>query len=120
MARKQGVKSLKFKYRKDPDWLPVCIDQEGDDLSDDEGQENYGSGDDSDDKDYVPDLLARGDGDSDSSDEENSDDEDSDSDDEDDHPDEMDEEEVAGVLQQPEPRGVNCRLESSETEAAAP
>ena len=25
MAKKQGVRSLKFKYRKDPNWLPICI-----------------------------------------------------------------------------------------------
>ena len=40
MARRQGVRCLKFKYRKSEDWLPVCIDQEMDVDSDEESDQD--------------------------------------------------------------------------------
>ena len=43
MAKKQGVRSLKFKYPEDLNWLPVCIDQEYDQSSDDDQDDEGGT-----------------------------------------------------------------------------
>ena len=111
MARKQGVKSLKFKYRKDPDWLPICINEEVNEPSEkEEGDEGIPE-DDSDDEEYVPELMAPGEGLEDSNDELSDDDDSNGGDDSGDKGlDDLDKEDVAGLLQ-PEPRGVNCRID---------
>ena len=129
MAKKQRVRSLKFKYRKDPDWLPVCIDKEYSDVeerSDDE-EENDCSVDnqsesesevDSDEDKDVPQLMKRKG--SYDSDDDSLFGEDSDSDDDPDDSgggladDDLDAEEVAGLLEEPEPRRVDCRVDPQE------
>ena len=124
LGRRQGVKSLKFRYRKNEDWLPIDIDKLllPDELVDEEAEmdqpydEGYNSDEDSDynpeeesdsdDEDDVPELLGRnGSYYSDSSDDE------SDSEEEDFNED-VDEEELAEVLDSDDvPRGVGCQVE---------
>ena len=115
LARKQGVKSLKFRYRKREDWLPTNIDEEMDQ------DESSGSDDDSD---YQPsesesDYSSDDGSTADSCEEEGSDDEpedDEDNDDDDDLDDDVDEGRVADATDEGSPRRVDCNVENPNLE----
>ena len=53
LARRQGMKLLKFQYRKREEWLPTNIDEEMAESEEDSSNSSHSS-DSSDDSDYRP------------------------------------------------------------------
>ena len=101
MALRQGVQSLKLKYRKSEDWLPIFIEQEM--QGDLDGESN-------DDADYVPDSILNNILESNSdSDDELPDDDDNDESGGGDNIDDVDNEHVAEIIDS-EPQEVDCQI----------